>query len=239
MSEPILTSCAEDKGPARDLLHIPTNNMTPDELINSLEWRYATKAFDTGKKISPDTWGSIEQSMILTPSSFGLQPWRFITITCQKTKLALLEHSWHQRQVTDCSHLVVLCARDAVDHKDMENWLDRLASVRGVSRESLEGYAGMMSGFFSTMDHTQRLAWAKNQVYIALGQLMASAAVIGIDACPMEGIIPAEYDRILNLEKSGFTTTVACALGYRSSDDNYAELPKVRYQAQDILKTIS
>ncbi len=213
--------------------------MTADELITSLEWRYATKEFDTGKKIAPDTWDALEQSMVLTPSSFGLQPWHFITITCQKTKIELLEHSWHQRQVTDCSHLVVLCARDGLDEGDMEKWLDRLADVRGVARESLDGYAGMMGGFFSTMDYSRRLAWAKNQVYIALGQLMASAAVLGIDACPMEGIIPAEYDRILGLENSGFTTTVACALGYRSSDDNYAELPKVRYEARDMLRTIS
>jgi nitroreductase len=97
----------------------------------------------------------------------------------------------------------------------------------------------MMSGFFGSMDQERTLAWAKNQVYIALGQLMTSAAVLSIDACPMEGIVPAEYDRILGLANSGFTTTVACAMGYRSSDDKYAELPKVRYSANEILKTVS
>lgn len=213
--------------------------MTPEELTTSLQWRYATKEFDTEKRIPPTLWRALEESMVLTPSSFGLQPWKFITITCQKTKIDLLEHSWHQRQVTDCSHMVVLCARDGMDQQDIEKWLDRLAAVRGVSRESLESYAGMMDGFFSSMDHQETLAWAKNQVYIALGQLMTSAAVLGIDACPMEGIIPAEYDRILDLENSGFCTTVACAMGYRSSDDKYAELPKVRYGDADIHKTIS
>ena len=96
-----------------------------------------------------------------------------------------------------------------------------------------------MNGFFSNMDDNQTLAWAKNQVYIALGQLMTSAAVLGIDACPMEGIVPTEYDRILGLENSGFSTTVACAMGYRSSSDKYAELPKVRYSANEILQTVS
>ena len=213
--------------------------MTPEELTSSLHWRYATKTFDNDKKIDPDTWSSLEESMVLTPSSFGLQPWQFITITCQKTKQDLLEHSWHQRQVTDCSHLVVLCARDAMNQEDIDKWLDRLASIRGVSRESLEGYAGMMNGFFGSMDQEKILAWAKNQVYIALGQLMTSAAVLGIDACPMEGIVPTEYDRILGLENSGFVTTVACAMGYRCVDDKYAELAKVRYSANEILKTIS
>ncbi len=213
--------------------------MTPQELTSSLQWRYATKVFDTEKKISPDIWSSLEESMVLTPSSFGLQPWQFITITCQKTKQNLLEHSWHQRQVTDCSHLVVLCARDGMNQEDIDKWLDQLANIRGVSRESLEGYAGMMNGFFGNMDREKTLAWAKNQVYIALGQLMMSAAVLNLDACPMEGIIPAEYDRILGLENSSFSTTVACAMGYRSSDDKYAELAKVRYSSSDILKTVS
>ncbi len=213
--------------------------MTPQELTSSLQWRYATKVFDNENKISPDIWSSLEESMVLTPSSFGLQPWQFITITCQKTKQDLLEHSWHQRQVTDCSHLVVLCARDGMNQEDIDKWLDQLANIRGVSRESLEGYAGMMNGFFGNMDREKTLAWAKNQVYIALGQLMMSAAVLNLDACPMEGIIPAEYDRILGLENSGFSTTVACAMGYRSSDDKYAELAKVRYSANEILKTVS
>lgn len=213
--------------------------MTPEELISSLQWRYATKVFDNEKKISPDTWSSLEESMVLTPSSFGLQPWQFITITCQKTKLELLEHSWHQRQVTDCSHLIVLCARDTMNQEDIDKWLDQLANIRGVSRESLEGYAGMMNGFFGSMDQEKTLAWAKNQVYIALGQLMTSAAVLSIDACPMEGIVPSEYDRILGLENTDFSTTVACAMGYRSSSDKYAELAKVRYSANEILKTVS
>ena len=213
-------------------------NMTPEELLNSLKWRYATKEFDTDKKIPLGTWDTLEQSMVLTPSSFGLQPWKFITITCQKTKVDLLEHSWHQRQVTDCSHMVVLCARDGMGQQDIEDWLDQLAETRGVSRESLQGYADMMNGFFSTMDYSKTLAWAKNQVYIALGQLMTSAAVIGVDACPMEGIVHAEYDRILGLENTGFATTVACAMGYRSRDDKYAELPKVRYSGDKILASL-
>ena len=213
-------------------------NMPPEELLNSLKWRYATKEFDTEKKIAPGTWDILEQSMVLTPSSFGLQPWKFITITCQKTKVDLLEHSWHQRQVTDCSHMVVLCARDGMGQQDICNWLDQLAQTRGVSRESLQGYADMMNGFFSTMDYNKTLAWAKNQVYIALGQLMTSAAVLGVDACPMEGIVHAEYDRILGLKNTGFATTVACAMGYRSDDDKYAELPKVRYSGDKILANL-
>ncbi len=153
-------------------------SMTPEQLIDSLQWRYATKEFDTEKKIPATTWGAIEQSMV------------------PATKSALLEHSWHQQQVVNCSHLVVLCARKDTGQDEIDKWLDQLCHTRGVTRESLEGYAGMMSGFLGRMDAAQKLTWAKNQVYIALGQLMTSAAVLGIDACPMEGIVQAEYDKV-------------------------------------------
>ncbi|MCP5538102.1 MAG: NAD(P)H-dependent oxidoreductase [Akkermansiaceae bacterium] len=212
--------------------------ISPENLIDCLRWRYATKEFDPEKKIPADTWAAIEQSMVLTPSSFGLQPWKFITVTNQETKTDLLEHSWHQRQTTDCSHMVVLCARDSMDQEDIEAWLAQLVETRGVTRESLDGYAGMMTGFFGSMDPDKTLSWAKNQVYIALGQLLSTAAVLGVDACPMEGIVPTEYDRILGLEGSGFSTTVACAMGFRSAGDKYAELPKVRYHSSRVLETI-
>ncbi len=212
------------------------DTLSPEQLISRLQWRYATKEFDSQRKIPTDDWEKIEKSLVLTPSSFGLQPWKFITVTDQATKESLLEHSWHQRQVTDCSHMVVLCAKDTMDPADIEAWLDRLCTVRNVSRDTLEGYAGMMTGFFSNMSPEQTSAWAKNQVYIALGQLMTAAAVIGVDACPMEGIVPAEYDRLLGLDGSGFSTSVGCAMGYRSAGDKYADLPKVRYSSSQVIE---
>ncbi|MFK7909370.1 MAG: NAD(P)H-dependent oxidoreductase [Akkermansiaceae bacterium] len=214
------------------------NTMTPAALLEQLQWRYATKEFDSAKCIPEDIWKKIEESLVITPSSFGLQPWKFVCISDQPTKESLLENSWHQRQVTDCSHMVVLCAKDHMDPDDINHWLDRLCEVRGVTRDTLEGYAGMMTGFFANMSAEQVSAWAKNQVYIALGQLMTTAAVMGIDACPMEGIVPAEYDRILGLDGSGFSTSVGCAMGYRSDGDKYAELPKVRYSSDRVIENI-
>jgi len=211
---------------------------TPEALLLSLQWRYATKVFDTSKKIPADTWDAIEQSLVLTPSSFGLQPWKFITITNQEIQSELLPHSWNQPQITDCSHLVVLCAKTKVSNEDIDIWLDHLAEARNVSRESLDGYAGMMRGYLGQMDATSSLSWAQNQVYIALGQLMTSAAILGIDACPMEGIIPAEYDRILGLETGPYQTTVACAMGFRSPDDKYATTPKVRFSREEIVNPV-
>lgn len=212
--------------------------MTPDELLISLQWRYAAKVFDRLKTIDADVWDTIEQSMVLTPSSFGLQPWKFITITRQDIKDELLAHSWNQTQITDCSHLVVLCAKKSVDDSDIDEWLTHLAEARNVSMESLDGYAGMMRGFLGNMDADASLAWAKNQVYIALGQLMTSAAVLEIDTCPMEGLIPDQYDQVLGLENGKYRTTVACAMGYRSSDDKYATTPKVRFSRDSVVTPV-
>ncbi|MGJ8673130.1 NAD(P)H-dependent oxidoreductase [Rubritalea sp.] len=212
--------------------------MKPSELLDTLQWRYATKAFDPEKKISAETWAAIEASLVLTPSSFGLQPWKFLVITDPDIKAQLLPHSWNQQQVVDCSHLIVLTAQAPVTGSELDAFIDRTHEVRGGEKSDLQFYRDMMGGFVAKMSDEQLLTWAKNQVYIALGQLMASAAVLGIDACPMEGISPAEYDKILGLEGTGYFTTVACPLGYRSVDDKYASLPKVRYNKEQVIQHI-
>lgn len=212
--------------------------MQPSELIDSLQWRYATKEFDSSKKIPADVWSAVEDSLVLTPSSFGLQPWKFIVVTDEETKKKLLPNSWNQPQVVDCSHLVVLAAQAPVTDKELDAFIDSTAQARGADPASLQPYREMMGGFVSRMNEEQLLTWAKNQVYIALGQLMTSAAVLKIDACPMEGISPAEYDKILGLEGTGFYTTVACPMGYRAESDKYASLAKVRYSNEQMIENI-
>lgn len=210
--------------------------MNADQWIDQLNWRYATKIFDNTKTIEPALWQKIEESLVLTPSSFGLQPWKFIVVTDDAVKQSLVEHSWSQPQVADCSHLVVLAARKSLTEEEVASFIQSTADARSVPVESLEGYKGMMLGFLSHMDDDTRTAWAKNQVYIALGQLMSTAAVLNVDACPMEGIIPPEYDKVLGLEDSGYTTVLACPMGYRSSEDKYAELAKVRYPVSQMIE---
>lgn len=210
--------------------------MTADELTAKLSWRYATKLFDKEKTIAEELWQTIENSLILTPSSFGLQPWKFIVITDQDLKQQLLEHSWNQRQIVDCSHLVVLAAHAPITEKELDAFISHTLEIRGGEREDLQMYRDLMGGFVSRMDEQQLTVWAKNQVYIALGQLMTTAAVLGIDTCPMEGIIPAAYDEVLGLKDSNYHTTVACPMGYRSPEDKYASLAKVRYPKHQLIQ---
>lgn len=212
----------------------PANFMTTTELNAALNWRYATKVFDPAKKIPDDTWFALEESLILTPSSFGLQPWKFIVVQDKELREQLVPHSWGQRQVADCSHLVVMATKRAMNEADIDANIMRIAEVRGGTPDSLAGFRKMLIGTHGKGYMTSE--WAKMQAYIALGQFMAACALLEIDTCPMEGFVPAKYDELLGLEAQGFTTAVLCPAGYRHSDDRYASLPKVRFKSSDVIE---
>ena len=209
--------------------------LSPDKLLAALGWRYATKSFDPARKIPALTWNAIEESLVLTPSSFGLQPWKFIVIQDPGIRALLAPESWKQPQVTEASHYVVLTARADLDATDIDVWMARMSEVQGNPVEATAPLRGMIQGFAQAMSHEARHAWNVRQTYIALGQLLASAALLGIDACPMEGISPAGYDQVLGLEGSGYATVVACALGYRAVDDKYATTPKARFDRSRVI----
>jgi len=204
--------------------------ISTDQLIDALRWRYATKQFDAERKIPQQTWEALEDSLVLSPSSFGLQPWKFIVIGDQQVRETLVDKSWGQRQVIEASHLVVFAVKDPVTADDVARHIDHTSTVRSQPRESLEGFENIINGFISNVGAGPELqAWASRQVYIALGNFMTSAALLGIDTCPMEGIDPKAYDEILGITGSGYKTLVACPAGYRHSDDKHASLPKVRF----------
>lgn len=207
------------------------------ELLASLRWRYAVKSFDGNRSIATDTWDALEQALVLTPSSYGLQPWKFLVINDTALKAELRTHSWNQSQITDCSHLVVLLAKRSIDSSDLERLIQATAHTRSIEASGLEGYKGMMQRDLVEGPRSQTIGtWASNQVYIALGNLMTAAALLGIDTCPIEGFSPPDYDRILGLENSPYRSTVVCPCGYRSADDKYAALAKVRYPLSELIE---
>ncbi len=205
-------------------------------LLHHLQWRYATKKFDPTKKISPADWQVLAEALVLTPSSFGLQPWKFWVVTSAEIKAQLLPISWKQVQVVDGSHVVVLAARKDLAASDVDRYLARISEIRGVAVENLAGFRKMMIGALvpppAGFDINE---WAAKQVYIALGNFMTAAAVMGIDTCPMEGIEPAKYDELLGIREQGYATVVACVAGYRAADDKNAVTPKVRFATSDVI----
>jgi nitroreductase len=215
------------------------NKLTTSDLLAALNWRYATKVFDATKKIPADLWAALEQSLVLTPTSYGMQPYKFLVVADQAKLAALLPLSWGQKQVVDCSHYVVFLARTEMTEADVAKLIQRTSDLRGIPLEKLNFYRDMI---LSDVVHGPRgqaaFEWAARQCYIALGNLMTVAAVLGVDACPMEGINPPEYDKIMGLEGSGYKTVVALALGYRAAEDKYASLPKVRYDLKDLVQHV-
>lgn len=213
--------------------------ISPEQLTDALQWRYATKAFDPARKIPADTWAALEKSLVLSPSSFGLQPYKFLVITNAAVREMLLPATWGQRQVVDCSHFVVFTARTVMSAELIDSFIARIAAVRGIPAESLKGYREMMVGSVVNGSISKMIPeWATRQAYIAIGNLMTSAALIGVDACPIEGFEPAKYDDILNLKDAGFASVVCCAVGYRSAGDKYATLAKVRLPAEELIQHI-
>ncbi len=215
------------------------NPITTPQLLDALQWRYATKVFDPAKKIPAETWEALKQALVLTPTSYGLQPYRFLDIESPAKRAELLPHSWNQRQVVDASHYIVLAARTNVTEADVDKLITYSSRTRNIPAEALSAYRGMMIGDLVNGPRGKVAhEWAARQAYIALGNLMTCAAVLGVDACPMEGFSPADYDRVLGLENSGYATAVCCALGYRSADDKYARLAKVRYTEADLIHPV-
>lgn len=209
--------------------------VSPASLVAAQQWRYATKQFDPARRIPDDVWAALEQSLVLTPSSFGLQPWRFVVVSDPALRAQLRAHSWGQAQVTDASHFVVLAARQALDAADIARFIQRTAEVRGQPVETLKGYQDMMSGALLSRPPAALHSWAERQVYLAFGNLMTSAALLGVDACPLEGLDPKQYDELLGLPALGYATVAACALGYRTSGDKYATATKVRYAPEEVI----
>ncbi len=212
------------------------STITPSQLLDSLKWRYATKVFDASRHISKDTWSALEQSLVLTPSSFGLQPWKFLVITDKALREKLVPFAWNQRQIADASHLVVMTVRNGYAEADVDANMQRIAEIRGGTSDALLGFKGMIMKTVNGLSQKDLAQWAKCQSYIALGQFMTSAALLGIDTCPMEGFETDKFDEILGLTARGLTTAVLCPAGYRSEDDRYATLPKVRFADADVIE---
>ena len=209
--------------------------VAPDAVLAQLKWRYATKKFDPTKKIAPELWAQLELAAIHAPSSYGLQPWAFVVVTDPEVRKKLHPVSYNQPQILDASHLVVFAAKNPPTPADVDAHVARTAQVRGETVESLDGLKKALLGSLSRMDAAQAHRWASRQTYIALGFFLSAAAMMGVDACPMEGFQPEKYDEILGLKEKGLGAVVLATAGYRSGDDKYAAAAKSRFEPKDVV----
>jgi nitroreductase len=208
-------------------------------IIDNLNWRYATKKFDSSKKVSNENLDTLLEVLRLTPSSYGLQPYTFLVIENKEIREKLKEKSGGQTQVTDASHLIVLCSYLDISDRHIDAHVANTANARGLEAETLKGFGDFMKKTINQLDADKKQIWNSKQAYIALGQLMHACADMKIDATPMEGFDPAGYDEVLGLTAKNLHATLVCPIGYRSEEDANQHFKKVRKSREDLIEFIS
>lgn len=204
-------------------------------IIESLNWRYATKKFDKTKKVSEEKLNILNQAFNLTPTSYGVQTMKMLIIRDQSVKNKMVDLCYGQEQVKGASHVLVICIQDEVNETDIDAYFDDVVKIRNTSEDILSKYRTELKDFIRSKTKEEIQYWCINQVYIALGNLMTVCAVEGIDSCPMEGFIPEKVDELLGLEKYNLKSVLLLPIGYRAADDMFSKLQKVR---KDISETV-
>ncbi len=202
--------------------------------IKDANWRYSTKKFDSSKKVSFSDLNTLKEAIRLSVSSYGLQPYKVLIIENSETRALLQPASWGQSQITDASHVIVFATETnfGIDHID--NYITNLAATRGISEESIKGYADFMKMKITELTQEQKDNWTAKQAYLALGNLLNAAAELKIDATPMEGFEPEKYNEILGLKKQNLHAVVVATIGYRHDDDATQNYAKVRKSNEEL-----
>ncbi|MEH6620179.1 NAD(P)H-dependent oxidoreductase [Maribacter arcticus] len=207
-------------------------------VLDKLNWRYATKVFDNSKKVSKEDLNILLDAARLSASSYGLQPYHFFVIEDNEVRSKLRKASWNQSQITDASYLLVLANKPTFNDSLVDNYINNIVEIRGVSKKDVEGYSQMIKGALLGLPDEQKKSWTSDQTYIALGNLMTIAAEMEIDTCPMEGFDKAQYNEILGLNDKNLNASVVLAVGYRADNDETQNYPKVRYSREQIITHI-
>ncbi len=210
-----------------------------ETIMKQLNWRYATQKFDPKKKISAEDWHTLEESLRLTPSSYGLQPWHFLVVQSPQIRKKLTPASWNQPQIETCSHLLIVTHLKMMTKEYVEIYIQTISKIRGVAEKDLKRFRDVLvNDVVEGTGVSDQSHWAALQAYLAMGVFMTVAALLNIDVCPMEGIIPKQYDDILGLKDSRYTTLAVLAAGYRAADDQLQHAKKVRFERNHVIQVI-
>jgi nitroreductase len=208
------------------------------ELLDKLNWRYATKAMN-GEKVPEEKIDAILEAASLAPTSSGLQPFEILVVTNPELKKKIRTIAWDQSVVTDCSHLLVFAAWDTYTEDRINKVFDHTNEVRGFKNEGFENYRQKLLEHYPQREAAKNFDHAARQAYIAFSQAIAAAAFEGVDSTPMEGFDEAALDEILNLKEKGLKSCVILPLGYRDTNNDWlAGLAKVRKPKEDLITVI-
>jgi nitroreductase len=208
-----------------------------NQLIEALQWRYATKKYDPSFQLDAKDKETIEQVLQLTPTSYGLQPLHFIwledTTLLEKTKTL----AWNQQQIVDAAGVLVLCTKTELTPAYLDAHADLMRDTRDMQEEQIKGFRAHLHAAFGNKPAEHIQVWNDKQAYIALGQLLTACALLQLDATPMEGFDPAALDELLELKEKGLHSVLICTIGKRAADDHYQHLQKVRRPKNSLFTT--
>lgn len=206
--------------------------------IENLNWRYATKKFDTSKKLSEDTVEKLLKSLQLSASSYGLQPYEIFVVSDEKTKEQLKLAGWNQAQFTDASHIFIFAGLKHLDEAYIDSYVKNISDIRDIQVRDLGALKEKLMKNIVEEPRDQQKAWAQKQAYLALGNFLSAAADLKIDTCPMEGYDTEKVDEVLGINNTNLSTAVVASAGYRSKDDALQHAKKVRKQKEELFHLI-
>lgn len=198
------------------------------DFITNQKWRYATKKFDASKKISNEDFETLKEAIQLSTSSYGLQPYKILIIENPEVRAQIQPAAWGQTQIVDASHLLVFANITNFGETEIDNYINLMSETRGISVESVKGYADFMKMKITGLPEEQRNIWTSKQTYLALANLMNAAAELKIDVTPMEGFEPEKVNEILGLPAKGLNASLLATIGYRHEEDATQHYAKVR-----------
>lgn len=206
--------------------------------IENLKWRYAVKKFDEEKKLTQQQINIVKEAFNLTATSYGLQPIKLIIIQNKKLQEQLVSYSWNQKQVAQASHVLVFCINTNINRKDVENYFNNVKAIRNTPNEIINPFKEFLINTIENKTTQDLASWAKNQAYLAMGNLLTVCAQEKIDSCPMEGFLPEKYDEILDLKSKNLTSVLVLPIGYRAEDDFMKDQKKVRKNLDEMILEI-
>jgi nitroreductase len=206
-----------------------------ENIKEHLNWRYGVKRYDPSHKLTNDEMAILQDAILLSPSSYGLQPFKVLFIEDAELRSKLRIASFHQPQVTEASCLIVFAAEININDSFVNAYFDNICKTRGVKLDgSLVKHRDSVISAINSKKPDEKLSWATHQAYLALGFMLLAAAEKKIDANAMEGFLPNQYDEILGLERIGLHAVVIAAAGRRHPEDVYQHLLKVRRSGDEL-----
>ena len=212
--------------------------MKTESFLSSRLWRYATKRFDPNQIVAEEQLHLILESIRLTPTSYGLQPFKVIVVKNSNLREHLRSAGFNQPQFTEASHLLAFAHYDGFSEDLIDRYIKLTIEIRQADPLKIEGYRSFLKNLFGAWSNEQKAHWADKQMYLALGSALQAAAELKVDSCVLEGFETEKANRILGLTDKQLKVTAFLALGYRSQEDAAQHLSKIRVPYSDLVEII-